>query len=112
MKRSIILPCLVTAFVALSPAGVAFAHPPTNPGNPSPSGTGQPGQDAESQPLEPHGFTTGETTGTTGFANAKTRYANPDSTGGTNSGNSHVVSQYDVAAFQVSQTQSPTRTSK
>ena len=31
MKRSIILPCLVTAFVALSPAGVALAdnpHPP------------------------------------------------------------------------------------
>jgi hypothetical protein len=98
MKRSIILPCLVTAFVALSPAGVAFAHPPTDPGNPSPSGTGQPSQDAESQPLEPAGFMSG------GFANAKTRYANPDSTGGTHSGNSHVVSQYDVAAFHVSQT--------
>ena len=102
MKRSIILPCLVTAFVALSPAGVAFAHPPANPGNPSPTGTGQPGQDAESQPLEPHGFMSG------GFANAKTQYANPADTGsqgGISSGNNpHVVSQYDVAAFQVSQT--------
>jgi hypothetical protein len=48
--------------------------------------------------LEPQGFTSG------GFANAKTHYANPDSTGGVHSGNSHVVSQYDVAAFQVSQT--------
>ena len=111
MKRSIILPALVTAFVALSPVGVAFAHPPANPGNPSVSGTGQPGQDAESQPLEPRGFTTGDTTGGpagTGFANAKTQYANPDSTGGMASNhNSHVVSQYDVAAFQVSQTHTP-----
>jgi hypothetical protein len=96
MKSSIVLPCLVTAFVALAPAGVAFAHPPASPGNPV--GTGQPSQDAESQPLEPAGFTSG------GFANAQGRYANPDSTGGTHSGNSHVVSQYDVAAYQVSQT--------
>ena len=29
--------------------------------------------------------------------------ANPDSQGGTSSGNWHVVSQYDVACFQVSQ---------
>jgi len=27
-------------------------------------------------------------------------YANPDSRGGTASGNSHVVAQYDVACFQ------------
>jgi hypothetical protein len=30
-------------------------------------------------------------------------YANPDSRGGTSSGNAHVVAQYDVACFQVSQ---------
>ena len=96
MNRAIILPALVTAFVTLSPVAVAFAHPPANPGNPS--GTGQPNQDAESQPLEPPGFISG------GFANAKTDYANPDSTGGIKSNNSHVVSQYDVAAFEVSQT--------
>ena len=37
MKRSMILPCLVTALVALSPAGVALAD------NPHPFGTtGQP----------------------------------------------------------------------
>jgi len=35
-----------------------------------------------------------------GFANAETHYANPDSTGGVHSDNSHVVSQYDVAGFQ------------
>jgi len=95
MNRAIILPALVTAFVTLSPVAVAFAHPPANPGNPS--GTGQPNQDAESQPLEPQGFMSG------GFAHAKTVYANPDSTGGVHSGNSHVVSQYDVAGFQCSQ---------
>ena len=39
MKRSIILPALVTAFVALSPAGVALADR-------NPSGTGQPNQEA------------------------------------------------------------------
>ncbi len=30
-------------------------------------------------------------------------YANPESKGGTSSGNTHVVAQYDVACFQVSQ---------
>ena len=94
MKRAIIVPALVTAFVALSPAGVALA-------NPNPSGTGQPSQDAGLQTSEPRGFTTGETTGT-GFANAEQHYANPDSKGGTASGNFHVVSQYDVAAYQIS----------
>ncbi len=96
MKRAIIVPALVTAFVALSPVGVALANNPhTTPGS-----TGQPNQSAEDQlaagGTQPAGFNTG------GFANATTHYANPDSKGGTNSGNSHVVSQYDVAAFQLS----------
>jgi hypothetical protein len=92
MKRSIILPGLVTVFVSLSPAAVAVAAPPTNPGNPS--GTGQPNQSAEEQPLRPPGFFTD------GFANAETHYA-----AGTDQGkNPKAVSQYDVAAFQVSQT--------
>jgi hypothetical protein len=97
VKRAIILPCLVTAFVALSPAGVALA-------NPNPAGTGQPNQSAEEQTSEPRGFTTGETTGGptgTGFANAGEHYAgealNP------NNGNTDkAVSQYDVAAYQIS----------
>ncbi len=90
MKRSIILPCLVTALVALSPAGVALAD------NPHPFGTtGQPSKSASDDPtLKPPGFST------TGFANAEQHYANPDSTGGMNSGNPKVVSQYDVAGFQ------------
>ena len=95
MKRAIIVPSLVTAFVALSPAA-AFAAPSTSPGNPS--GTGQPSQDASIEPKVPPGFNSG------GFTNhAEAVYANPGSQGGTSSGNLHVVSQYDVAAFQVSQ---------
>jgi hypothetical protein len=64
---------------------------------PNPSGTGQPNQSCEEQPSGPAGFNTG------GFATADQHYANPDAQGGTSSGNSHVVSQYDVACFQVSQ---------
>ena len=49
MNRSIILPALVTAFVALSPAGVAVADNPHSPANPDPEApaTGQPSQEAE-----------------------------------------------------------------
>jgi hypothetical protein len=85
MKRTIILPALVTAFVALSPAGVALADR-------NPSGTGQPSQ---SETVAPPGHSSG------GFTNhAEAVYANPGSQGGTSSGNLHVVSQYDVAGFQ------------
>ena len=92
MKRSIILPCLVTAFVALSPAGVALAD------NPHPSGTtGQPSKSASDDPtLKPPGFST------TGFANAEQHYANGmDSPLNPARGNTDkAVSQYDVAGFQ------------
>ena len=88
MKRTIILPALVTAFVALSPVGVALAD---NPHDGNPSTTGQPNKDIEQQGLTPTpGFTTG------GFANAETHYA-----AGTDQGkNPKAVSQYDVAGFQ------------
>ena len=63
----------------------------------NPAGTGQPGAECgdEDAVLMPHGFTTG------GFAIAESRYANSDSTGGLASGNAHVVSQYDVACYQL-----------
>jgi hypothetical protein len=63
----------------------------------NPSGTGQPGAGCgdENATVMPHGFTTD------GFANADSHYANPDSQGGTSSGNWHVVSQYDVACYQL-----------
>ena len=91
MKRTIILPALITAFVALSPAGVALADNAHN-GNTTGTTNGQPNQSAGSAnaPQSPAGFGTG------GFANAETHYANM------NGGNPKAVSQYDVAAFQVS----------
>lgn len=63
----------------------------------NPSGTGQPsaGCGDPNATVMPNGFNSG------GFANADTHYANPDSTGGMASGNSHVVSQYDVACYQL-----------
>jgi hypothetical protein len=102
MKRAIILPAVVTAFVALSPVGVALADNPHGAGD-NPNLTGQPSQEATLEPgSSPPGFLTGIGQGATtkGFANAEAKYANPDSTGGLNSGNTHVVSQYDVAGFQ------------
>jgi hypothetical protein len=90
MKRTIILPALVSAFVALSPAGVALAD------NPHDGTTGQPGKEASDDPaLKPPGFST------SGFANAEQHYAGSDGTPSANNANSpHAVSQYDVAGFQ------------
>ena len=71
-------------------AGSAFAAA-------NPNGTGQPSQDCADQSSGPNGFNTA------GFAKAEAVYANPTSRGGLQSGNGHVVAQYDVACFQVSQ---------
>jgi hypothetical protein len=60
----------------------------------SPPSTGQPSVSCDDFTVMPNGFASG------GFANAESRYANPDSTGGVASGNWHVVSQYDVACYQ------------
>jgi hypothetical protein len=99
MRRAIILPALVTAFVALSPVGVALAdNPHTTPGS-----TGQPNKEASEDPaLKPPGFSTGAT-GTVnagkGFANAEQHYAGSELN--PNQGNTDkAVSQYDVAGFQ------------
>jgi len=97
MKRAIIIASMVAVFIASSSAAVAVADNPHNtPNNPNP--TGQPSQSANFEAGSvPPGFLTG------GFANAETVYANPadtGSSGGVHSGNSHVVSQYDVAGFQ------------
>jgi hypothetical protein len=64
----------------------------------NPSGTGQPGAECGSDNAltEPKGF------GTRGFANAESRYAGSDGTPSLANGNSHAVSQYDVACYQLS----------
>ena len=63
----------------------------------NPSGTAQPGAacGAGNAWVMPNGFSTG------GFATAEAHYANDASTGGLMSGNWHVVSQYDVACYQL-----------
>ncbi len=77
-----------TAAAAANPAGSG------QPGTANPNGVacGDPG--ATSQPA---GF------GTAGFANAAARYAGSPGTGSLHSGNSHAVSEYDIACYQVTQ---------
>ena len=70
MKRSIILPALVTAFVALSPAGVALADNPHSPANPNGPATGQPSQ---SEVVAPPGHSSGG--GSRRWAAGSTDYA-------------------------------------
>jgi hypothetical protein len=98
MKRSIILPCLVTAFVALSPAGVALADNPHLDSNGDRVSTGQPNKEAGTgdSPTYPSGFDT------SGFENvAEPHYAGEDLN--PNKANTDkAASQYDVAAFQFS----------
>jgi hypothetical protein len=66
----------------------------------NPAGTGQPSVSCGDVLVSPNGFLTA------GFAAAALRYANPGSTGGVASGNNiHVVAQYDVACYQLSQHQ-------
>ena len=62
----------------------------------NPAGTGQPGASCQSEPTQPNGF------GTVGFTHATTVYAGSPGTPSLANGNSHAVSQYDVACYQVS----------
>lgn len=85
--------------------GLSGIVPAVAAGNPS--GTGQPSQTCLSSTalMEPGNAASASGSafnenpgGTSGSV-----YANPDAQGGLSSGNSHVVAQYDVACFQVSQ---------
>jgi hypothetical protein len=62
----------------------------------NPSGTGQPSQSCQAEPSQPNGF------GTVGFTHATVVYAGSPGTQSAANGNSHAVSQYDVACYQVS----------
>jgi hypothetical protein len=62
----------------------------------NPSGTGQPTQSCQAEPTQPNGF------GTAGFTHATAVYAGTPGTPSAANGNSHAVSQYDVACYQVS----------
>jgi hypothetical protein len=86
MKRAIILPSMITVFVALSPAAVAVADN-AHTGNAVNGGgpTGQPTQSLGSEPMAPPGLATTTSSGalnTNGFNTvALGKYANPTSTG-------------------------------
>ena len=87
MKKAIVAAACMAALLAVP--GTAFAAS-------NPAGTGQPGASCEDPGMSlPHGFTT------SGFDNAALHYAGSDGTGSLNSGNTHAVSQYDVACFQI-----------
>src|SRR5437879_222381 len=68
----------------------------------NPPGTGQPNQDCADFGTHPGHAASAPGSAFNDNGKAGTVYANPDSTGGIHSGNSHVVSQYDVACFQQS----------
>src|SRR5205809_8106431 len=76
--------------------GVALAADPHAPGT-----TGQPSQSCETSMMTP-----GKTANLPAHSVfnedsvASAHYANPTTQGGISSGNTHVVSQYDVACFQ------------
>jgi hypothetical protein len=97
MKRLVAAVALVVA-LALSSGGLALAADPHMSGS-----TGQPNQSC--QDTNPPAFpgNTGSSPGSAFNGKANAIYANPDSQGGISSGNSHVVSQYDVACFQQTQ---------
>ena len=89
-KAAAVLAALAAAAVSASPA-----LPAANP-----SGTGQPSQSCQAEPTGPSGITST----TNGFATrAVNVYAGSPGTQSLANGNSHAVSQYDVACFQVSQ---------
>ena len=85
----------VTAVLTLT-GGAAIAA-----GNPSPTGTGQPSQECGSAtaPDTPGGSASAPGSAFNPDGNAGTRYAGEQPQ---NSGNTHSVSQYDVACFAVS----------
>ena len=84
---------LVATLLSVSTATVAFAAA-------TPNGTGQPTQSCQSEPSGPSGLLST----TNGFARVAVNvYAGSPGTHSLVSNNSHAVSQYDVACFQVSQ---------
>ena len=93
---------LTTAFL-VPVAVLALAGPAAAASNPA--GTGQPGT------ANPNGVACGDPGatsqpagfGTAGFTNATMQYAGSPDTGSLNSGNSHAVSEYDIACYQVTQ---------
>jgi hypothetical protein len=99
MKRTIIVPALVTAFVALSPVGVALADNPHDPTiNPTGPATGQPSF-TEDPATSPPGHSS------PGFVNVGSQHYAGEVLNPNNGNTAKAVSQYDVAGFQCAQHQ-------
>ena len=89
------MPRTRTLILALVAAGVLAAPAPVIAAA-NPSGSGQPNASCEETASAPAGFSS------PGFAIAEEHYAG-EGPGAAHADNSHAVSQYDVACFQVSQ---------
>jgi hypothetical protein len=105
IRKGVDMKRLMTAMLFAAAFSMPAVLPVAAAGNPS--GTGQPSQTclmgtALTEPgnaaAAPGSAFNEDPGGTAGAV-----YANPGSQGGMSSGNTHVVSQYDVACFQVSQ---------
>lgn len=89
MKRILVAIVSAVSLVAIAPAFAA-----------NPPGTGQPNQSCQAEPSGPAGLTSTSN----GFATVAVNvYAGSPGTPSAANGDSHAVSQYDVACFQVSQ---------
>ena len=84
----------------LAGVGVSFALSNMALAGSNPSGTGQPNQECED--IHPGHAASARGSAFNEDGVAGTHYANPDSTAGVASGNTHVRSQYDVACYQQS----------
>ena len=87
MIRRIVLGAGAATLALAMTAATTFAS--------NPPGTGQPSVSCDDFRVMPNDFQSG------GFAVADQFYANPGSTGGVHSGNLRVVSQNDVACYQL-----------
>ena len=90
---------LITAAAVLALGGASATGALAN----STGSTGQPSQSCQATSPPAFPGKTGSAPGSAFAGKAGSVYANPTSTGGLSSGNSHVVAQYDVACFQQTQ---------
>ena len=91
MRRFLITTAAVLALGGASATGALAT---------STGSTGQPSQSCQATSPPAFPGNTGSSPGSAFNGKAGSVYANPTSTGGLRSGNTHVVAQYDVACFQ------------
>jgi hypothetical protein len=97
MKRFVASFCFAGVLALTSGSAALAADPHTG------TTTGQPSQSCQATTPPAFPGNTGSSPGSAFNGSAGNVYANPDSQGGTSSGNTHVAAQYDVACFQQTQ---------